>query len=94
MKEFTSDEPQDLPPEYCQYRDVGCELAPSCLNCPFPRCVYDEAGGVSKKRKRLRNEDVLTLHREGMTPQELTQLYGVSKRTIYRILRRSDHDGD
>ncbi|HEX77490.1 MAG TPA: helix-turn-helix domain-containing protein [Dehalococcoidia bacterium] len=94
MKGFTRDEPQDLPPEYCQYRDEGCALAPSCLNCPFPRCAYEEPGGVSQKRKRLRNSEVLRLHQEGVSPQELAQSFGVSKRTIYRILRRSNHDGD
>ncbi len=31
----------DLPPEYCHYQDEGCELADSCLNCPFARCIYD-----------------------------------------------------
>ena len=30
----------DLPPDYC-HRDEGCGLARSCLNCPFPRCIYD-----------------------------------------------------
>ena len=32
----------DLPPEYHHYRDEGCEMADSCLNCPFPQCIYDE----------------------------------------------------
>ncbi len=35
----------DLVPEYCQYQDEGCELAQSCLNCPFPSCIYDEPRG-------------------------------------------------
>jgi len=26
----------DLPPEYCHYRDEGCEFLDSCLNCPLP----------------------------------------------------------
>ena len=25
----------DLRPEFCHYRDEGCDLAKSCLNCPF-----------------------------------------------------------
>ena len=29
-------------PEYANYKDEGCELAPSCLRCPFARCKYDE----------------------------------------------------
>ncbi len=35
----------DLPPEYCHYRDEGCEFADSCLNCPLTECIYDEPGG-------------------------------------------------
>ena len=29
-EEATENEP-DLPPEYCHYRDEGCEFAKSCL---------------------------------------------------------------
>ena len=29
-------------PEFANYRDTGCELAPSCLRCPFARCQYDK----------------------------------------------------
>ncbi len=29
-------------PEYANYRDTGCDLAPSCLSCPFVRCRYDK----------------------------------------------------
>ncbi len=39
----------DLKPEYCHYRDEGCEYAKACLECPFPQCLYDEPGG----RQRL-----------------------------------------
>ena len=31
----------DLPPEYCHYRDEGCEFFESCLNCPLAQCIYD-----------------------------------------------------
>ena len=45
--EIPEDQPNelDLPPEYCRYRDEGCELADSCLNCPLSKCIYDEPGG-------------------------------------------------
>ena len=29
-------------PEYANYKDTGCDLAPSCLSCPFVRCRYDK----------------------------------------------------
>ena len=51
----------DLPPEYTRYRDEGCELADSCLNCPFTRCIYDEAGGKQRWSKRLRAREMTRL---------------------------------
>ena len=35
-EENISESEPDLPPEYCHYRDEGCDLAESCLDCPFP----------------------------------------------------------
>lgn len=35
-------------PEHATYRDTGCDLAPSCLSCPFVHCRYDKA--EEKKR--------------------------------------------
>lgn len=31
-----------LKPIKMHYRDTGCSLAPRCLECPLPRCRYDE----------------------------------------------------
>ncbi len=44
MPDFPGDQhiELDLPPEYCHYRDEGCEFADSCLNCPLSRCIYDD----------------------------------------------------
>ncbi|MCH8007547.1 MAG: hypothetical protein IIC91_01655 [Chloroflexi bacterium] len=33
-------------PEYAPYKDVGCDLAPSCLACPFVVCRYDLPSGI------------------------------------------------
>ena len=51
----------DLPPEYCKYRDEGCEFAKSCLNCPLPRCIYDEPGGKQRWRKGQRDREIVRL---------------------------------
>ena len=51
--EQTLETEADLPPEYCHYKDEGCELAKSCLNCPFPGCIYDEPGGKTTPREFL-----------------------------------------
>ena len=80
---------EDPLPEHIRYRDEGCDLCPSCLDCPLPRCRYD---GPERRQvaKELRNEEILALHREGRGVRELSRRYGVSPRTIYRAIRRSD----
>ena len=84
---------EDLLPEHVRYRDEGCDLFPSCLNCPLPQCRYD---GPERRQvvKELRNEEVIRLHDEGETISQLAQRYQVSTRTIYRIVRRSDERPD
>ena len=78
----------DLPPEFCHYRDEGCELAESCLDCPFTGCVYDELGGKQRWQKKLRNGEMTRLFTgEGKKIKELSQLFGVSQRTVQRALK-------
>ena len=78
----------DLPPEYCHYRDEGCEFASSCLNCPFARCVYDEHGGRQRHTKRLRNSEMARLFtKEGKGVRELALMFGISQRTVQRALK-------
>jgi len=79
----------DLPPEYCHYRDEGCELADSCLSCPFPECIYAQPRGKQRWLKRLRDREVLRLFtNQGKGVNELALVFGVSRRTIQRILKR------
>ena len=80
----------DLLPEYCHHKDEGCELADSCLNCPFPQCVYDEPGGKQRWRKTGRDEEINRLFSdEGKRIKELAAIFCVSQRTIQRALKRS-----
>ena len=55
----------DLPPEYCHYRDEGCDLAGSCLNCPFTECVCDELGGKQPWLKKLHAREMAKLFTAG-----------------------------
>jgi hypothetical protein len=81
---------QDLPPEYCHYKDDGCEFAESCLNCPFPECIYAQPGGKHQWLKELRDREVLRLFTaQGKGVEELAFVFGVSRRTIQRILKRA-----
>jgi hypothetical protein len=79
----------DLRPEYCQYEDYGCELSATCLSCPLPRCRYDEPGGRRQLLNSKRNSEIQGLRRErGLAIRELAARYGVSARTVHRILRK------
>ena len=84
--EETSNDLRDLPPEYCHYRDEGCEYAESCLECPFPQCLYDEPRGRQRWLKELRNREINRLFSGGWSVKELAGLFGVSQRTIQRAL--------
>ena len=80
----------DLPPEYCHYRDEGCDLADSCLNCPFPRCIYDQPGGRQRWLKRLRDKEMVRLFTAGGKGiNELASIFSVSQRTVQRALKNS-----
>ena len=90
--------------EHCEYRprNKGCDLFPSCLRCPLPKCRYDNPG--RQTGKELRNREMVRLHKAGMEVKELAQRFGVSKRTVHRIiapsktsesdLRRTGHNGE
>jgi hypothetical protein len=85
----------DLPPEFCHYRDEGCDLAASCLNCPFPQCVYEQPGGKQRWLKTLRNREMIRLFtREGKEIKELALMFGVSTRTVQRALSKTLVKGD
>jgi len=89
-QEGAGEDDSDLPPEYCHYRDEGCELAGSCLNCPFPRCLYEEPRGKQRWMKELRNKEIVRLFsREGRGVKELAALFGLSRRTIQRALKNT-----
>lgn len=83
------DEP-DLPPEYCRYKDEGCEFLDSCLNCPLPQCLYDEPRGKQRWLKELRNREIERLYREGWKIKELAVMLGLSRRTIQRALKSTN----
>ena len=80
----------DLPPEYCHYRDEGCEFADSCLNCPLTKCIYDEPGGRQRWLKRQRDRQIARLFTtEGKGVKELALMFGLSQRTVQRVLKNS-----
>ncbi|MDP2949726.1 MAG: helix-turn-helix domain-containing protein [Chloroflexota bacterium] len=80
---------QDALPESTHYRDEGCDLYSSCLACPLPRCRYDEPGGARALLNLGRDREILHLRRrQGLAVETLARRYGVSRRTVFRILRK------
>ena len=78
----------DLPPEHCHYHDEGCELAESCLNCPFTHCIYDEPGGKQRLLKSQRNREIVRLFKEEAKGiKELAVIFDISQRTVQRALK-------
>ncbi len=91
--EEDAEEKDDLP-EYCQYHDDGCQYAPSCLNCPFERCIYDEPGGKQGHNRKMRDREmvrIFTEEKKGIA--ELAGMFAVSRRTVQRALKRAGDDG-
>jgi len=89
MEELAVERSKRVLPEDWDYPDRGCELWPSCLNCPFPHCRYDQPGGIHNSVRETRNSEIQRLrYEQGKTIGELATRFGVSKRTIHRILKK------
>jgi len=84
----------DALPEHTAYEDRGCDLYPSCLSCPLPRCRYEEPGGAAAMIRTGRDATILRLAREdGVSVDRLAQMFGLSRRTIFRVLRSPRDQG-
>jgi len=78
----------DALPEYTRYRDDGCDIHPHCLTCPLPRCRYDEPGGLRGLLNAYRDRQIVELRQRGIPVDELAQRFGLSRRSIFRVLER------
>ncbi len=78
----------DALPEHTDYRDTGCELSASCLGCPLSRCKYDVSIGPRKLAVEPRDREIAYIRRQYHAPiTMLASGYGLTRRTIFRILR-------
>jgi hypothetical protein len=81
----------DTLPENVRYRDEGCDLSPSCLNCRLPACRYDHPSSTRRLRTLDRDAEIVRLRRrERLSIDALARRFQVSRRTVFRILRRCD----
>jgi hypothetical protein len=77
----------DLPPEYCTYKDQGCELAKACLECPLPQCALDKPWGQVRLNAARRDRQIrLLFQQEKLSVASLAAQFSVSPRTVRRAL--------
>ena len=69
--------------EFYEYKDTGCKVSPSCLDCPLLDCNYGEAPQKVKER----HQTVITLYNKGKTVQELANSFSYSVKSIQRIVK-------
>jgi hypothetical protein len=81
---------RDALPEHLAYQDGGCDLAPSCLRCPLERCRYDAPGGARRIVRVTRDEALRRRRSEGVTIRALASEFGLTKRTVFRVLAREE----
>ena len=83
----------DRLPVYSEYIDRGCDLSPSCLKCPLPRCRHDLEARGSRSARTLRDREILRQRTTaGKNVAELATEFDLSKRTIQRIIRRLSNE--
>jgi hypothetical protein len=83
----------DSLPENTRYRDDGCDISATCLDCPLPRCRYEEPGGLRGVLNHHRDEKMLQMRLTGMSVEDLAVQFGVSRRTVFRIIGSSRKAG-
>ena len=83
-----SDLDSDLP-ENTHYQDEGCALSSTCLECPFPHCIYDVPGGQNRLFKQFRNGEIVRLAKKGIKTRDLAAHFRLSQRCIEIIIRKT-----
>lgn len=74
------------PPEFTDYPDNGCDLAPRCLECPLPACRYEmlpKQGAAWVLAERIQR-----LIDQGLTADQVAADLGISRRTVFRVRRQ------
>ena len=84
----------DLLPEEVEWRDEGCDLFPSCLDCPLPRCVEETARGRQHLRMSARARQMARLKASGRNTGDIARLFGVTVRTVQRSLASVRDNGE
>lgn len=71
-------------PEHQVWVDDGCSVSPSCLNCPLPRCRYEETPEERQTELERKQNEVRQLRTAGVPREEVCRRFGISVRTYLR----------
>ena len=75
--------------EFYHYEDTGCEASDSCLDCPLPRCRYDDPAWYQRNRRLARDFRIMrAMQQESLTIEETAERFSVTVRTVFRIIQR------
>ena len=69
------------------YRDDGCYIAPHCLDCPLPRCVYEDPHQFQRAAREERRREVAALVARGIQCNEVARRLQIGLRTVHRDLQ-------
>ena len=84
---------RDRVPELTHYQDEGCRFWHACLSCPFPCCVFELPGGPNRAMNAFRDGEMRRLYAAGTSAVEIADRFGVTRRSVYRILGGVRHRG-
>ena len=75
--------------EFYHYEDTGCEASDSCLDCPLPKCKYDDPEWYQRNRRLARDFRVVaTMDRDCLSIEETAERFSITVRTVFRIMQR------
>lgn len=66
------------------YRDTGCRYHPLCLECPEEKCLQEEGSPRNTGRDSL----IKLMQAAGLKQREIAAHYGLTRRSVTRILSR------
>ena len=81
------------PIEHDHYAGVGCDMAPSCLNCPFKTCVEDDPSERQRLHRQRRDLQLTQAVADHSLPipevyRAVAKIFSIAHETIPRAMRR------
>ena len=68
--------------ETYHYRFDGCDVAPHCLNCPLPKCKYDDRTWYDRWKMKQKAQKLNAF--QALQVPEIARALGISERTVHR----------